>query len=476
MSGMTSGTNWDAISHPTLHGWFTGGSSESVANSVRTWQQGIGTQFDKVSDLIDGALRETDAVWEGGAAEAMKNGVSPLAQFARDAKDVSAKVGDGAAELARSYDDIKAKMPAPVHVTATDNALERGLSHLFGMKTDKEKQEESARQAEERARDLAKAYDSNVTTTMAGLPAFVPAPIVATDVGATGGGGRVSTTGIASAQSMVAGMRGGVEYNPISPTSASTSTAAAGPAGAGSGPLGPGSGNPQSSGGRPIPPPPSPAVPSSGPNPGGGRTGTTNQPKAPTITPQSNTPKSPLPPSSGRITSVLNPGHNQGGPSPSTSAPRTPSGPPTGRPSAGGPAATPDPRAQGAGGPGGSGGPGGGPRGGGGVGPGIGSGGAAGAAGAGPAPRGPVGPGALSAAGPVAGGAPVGPVGAAGPAGGRGPAAGIAGGAAPMAGAAGGQREEDKERRSNYLQETDDIWGSGEHVAPSVIGDLDTRP
>ncbi|MCP2259336.1 PPE family [Streptoalloteichus tenebrarius] len=480
---MTSGTNWDAISHPTLHNWFTTGSSESVANSVQTWQQGIGTQFDKVSHLIDGALRDTDAVWEGGAAEAMKSGVSPLAQFARDAKDVSTKVGEGAAELARSYDDIKAKMPAPVQVTTTDNALERGLSHLFGMKTDKERQEESARQAEDRARDLAKAYDSNVTTTMAGLPVFVPAPIVATDVGGSGGGARSTTTGITSAQTMVSSLRPGVEYNPISPAGASTSTTAAGagPAGTPSGPVGPNSGNPGQSGGRLSVPTPPPSTPTNGPGPNTGRTaGGVNPPKPPSTGTAGTTPPNPAGgsrPTGGRITSILNPGLTPSGPETRTSAPRPLSGPPSSGPGAPG-ARPPAVGAPGTRPPavGGSGGPGGGPgapRGGAGLATGGGPGAGGGAPAAGAGPRGPLGPGGMSGAA-VAPSGPVPPPPAMGPAGGRGPAG--VGGMAPMAGAAGGRREEDKERHSNYLQETDDIWGSGEQVAPSVIGDLDTRP
>ncbi|GGM46918.1 hypothetical protein GCM10012275_17500 [Longimycelium tulufanense] len=211
MSGVTSGTNWDAIDHATLYEWFGRGSSESVADSVRTWKDGIGARFDKVRGLIDNALEESDTTWEGGAAEAMKDGVSPLARFALDAKGVSAEVGDGAEALARSFDHIKNEMPPPVRVNGAGTALEPGIGNLFATRRDQEVQESVARQAEERARDLAKAYDTNVSSTMAGLPVFLPAPVIPPGAdGSTTGGGTAG--GGAAPGAMAPGFRGTREH------------------------------------------------------------------------------------------------------------------------------------------------------------------------------------------------------------------------------------------------------------------------
>src|SRR5437870_589060 len=103
--------NWDAISHRELYDWFIDATGESWVTETQSM---VGEQPEQSE------------------------------------------------RVAVTVDRLRAELPAPVAVTATDHALRPGLVSVFRAIADREDQEDDARQAEYRARELARQYESMI--------------------------------------------------------------------------------------------------------------------------------------------------------------------------------------------------------------------------------------------------------------------------------------------------------------------------
>ncbi|APU17845.1 MULTISPECIES: hypothetical protein [Actinoalloteichus] len=168
-------TNWDGIAHQQLVDWFRAGSTDSATASAVRWREHVGGSLGRVAELVDGALRDGGAVWHGAAAEAMRDGVSPLARFALDAQDASVRIGTGVDQWVAAFEHVTRELPAPIRVTDDEAWRDQPVAALLGTVTDREAVEGQAREAEERARALARAYERTVGTTIDELPLFAPA-------------------------------------------------------------------------------------------------------------------------------------------------------------------------------------------------------------------------------------------------------------------------------------------------------------
>lgn len=104
--------------------------------------------FVEAERMLITALDRAGAIWEGPAADATDAGIRPMAGFSAEAADASNAAAAAVQNEAEHFSWAKNSMPPPVEVTATDNALERGWSHLWGNQTDKEIQEANAAAAE----------------------------------------------------------------------------------------------------------------------------------------------------------------------------------------------------------------------------------------------------------------------------------------------------------------------------------------
>ena len=104
--------------------------------------------FIEAEQMLIEALDRAGAIWDGPAADATQAGIRPMAGFSAEAADASNATAAAVQNEAEHFSWAKNSMPPPVEVTATDNALERGWSHLWGNQTDKEIQEANAAAAE----------------------------------------------------------------------------------------------------------------------------------------------------------------------------------------------------------------------------------------------------------------------------------------------------------------------------------------
>lgn len=104
--------------------------------------------FVEAEQMLVEALNRAGAIWDGQAADATQAGIRPMAGFSAEAADAANATAAAVQNEADSFAWAKNAMPPPVEVTATDNALERGWSHLWGNQTDKEIEEANAAAAE----------------------------------------------------------------------------------------------------------------------------------------------------------------------------------------------------------------------------------------------------------------------------------------------------------------------------------------
>ena len=164
-----------AFDHKTVYNQLQSGNGPSqLSNGVASWQTKIGGQFDEAHGLLTTGLKTASAEWEGAASDAMQGDVSPMAQFVLDAKEVSHSVGQTTQAQADHFADVKAKMPPPVEVTATDNWLSRGWSHLTGGQTDAEAQEQQATEASDKAAGVYADYRNNANSATVPQYSVVP--------------------------------------------------------------------------------------------------------------------------------------------------------------------------------------------------------------------------------------------------------------------------------------------------------------
>jgi hypothetical protein len=408
----------------TVYKWFEKGKgpSQSTALASQGWGD-LSTGHQDVAELINKAVRDSGAAWEGMAADSARSGTSPLATWADVTGQSAADAGKTADSVGEAYVNAKYAMQKPPSVP--DKPF---LNDLAFWETDYDEAVEKNQQVSEANMRAFNQYGTAVSTSANSMPTFISPNADDANVEQQGGTGEKKINEVNQ------------KYTP--PPNV-------GPPGTGDR-----SGSQDQTNLSGWKPPtdstnPSwlePGAPQTQFPPGGDPNDPRNRP--PTGDPN-------IPPGGRWDPNNPNDPRNRGRFDPNDPRNR-PNGP-------GGPGG------RGLGGPGGGGGTGGGRGGGGG-----GLGGAAAARGAGLGGPGGMGSGfggASGVAGEGRGGAGgFGPAGSgAAGAGGRGGAGMGAGGMG--AGAGRGEGEEDKEHKSaSYLQETEDIFGDGTMVAPPVIG------
>ncbi|MET8759818.1 PPE domain-containing protein [Lentzea sp. NPDC004782] len=408
----------------TVYKWFESGKgpSQSTAPTAQAWRD-LSAGHTQVADLINKAVSDSGASWEGAAADTARSKTSPLATWADVTGQSASDAGRTADSIGEAYVNAKYAMQKPPEVP--DKPF---LNDVWPWDTDYDKAVEKNQQVSEANMRAFTQYGDAVTASTSSMPTFISPD--ASDAGMQEQGtgqkniSKVDKPGTSDG------------YTPPG-TSQPPGTSRPGD-------------NTNLSGWKPPsdntnPSWMEPGAPTPGnPPPGSDPSDPRNRPPGDTAIPPGGRwdPNNPNDPRNRGRLNPNDPRNRPGGP-----------GGPGGR---------------GLGGPGGGGGGAGGR--GGGMGGGAGGlGGAAAARAGGPGGMGSGFGGAAGVSEQGRGGAGgFGPAGAGGAAG-RGGAAGM--GAGGMGHGAKGEGDEDKEHKSaSYLQETEDIFGDGTMVAPPVIG------
>jgi hypothetical protein len=191
---MNSGNVWDSYSHQWLYdrihgngGFFMpdGAGVSGAAGAQDGWAE-LAALMARACIRTEAALVKAGAVWEGGAADAMRSGVTPLAQWAVDARTASTASQSSTDSHVTSWAAAKNHMPEPVPVTSTANSefggIPAGFTHLFGGQTDQDKQEVAAQGAKAEAVRIMSGYEVESGAAQASVGRFVPPPSVAVAV------------------------------------------------------------------------------------------------------------------------------------------------------------------------------------------------------------------------------------------------------------------------------------------------------
>ncbi|WP_394613262.1 PPE domain-containing protein [Lentzea sp. JNUCC 0626] len=419
----------------TIYKWFENGSgpSQSTAVTSQSWRD-LSTGHGDVARLIEKAVSDSGAAWEGSAGDAARGATSPLATWATVTGESATQAGTSADAVGEAYVNARNAMAMPPKVP--DKPF---LNDMAWWDTDYDKAVDKNQQVSEQNMRAFNQYGSAVTASANNQPTFISpnADDASVQEGPPDGKYKIDEVGPGkNTPPGIGGNPGGGDRSGVG-TGQDDGTSL--------------------SGWKP---------PTDSTNPAG------IDDKFPTTPP----------PDDGRNrppTNIGDPNVPPGGRF-DPNDPRRPGGPldPNNPRRPGGPLDPNNPRNR----PGGLNGPGGG-GGGAGGGRGGGAGGGAGGLGGAAAARGMGGPGAMGAGAAGFGGAAgVAGEGAGRGAGGFGPAGAGAAGAAGRGGAAGmgggmgagggrGEGAEDGEHKSaSYLQETEDIFGDGTMVAPPVIG------
>lgn len=191
---MNSRENWNSYSHETLYARIHGqggfflpdGAGVSGATGAQEGWAELASLMAQARERTEAALTRAGAEWEGGAADAMRSGVTPLAQWADDAHTASAASADSTDTHVSSYSAARNKMPEPVPVTSTANSgflgIPSGFTHLFGGQTDQDRQEAAAQEAKAEAVRVMSGYEVESSAAQASVGRFVPPPSVTVDV------------------------------------------------------------------------------------------------------------------------------------------------------------------------------------------------------------------------------------------------------------------------------------------------------
>ncbi|MET9629104.1 PPE domain-containing protein [Lentzea sp. NPDC006480] len=421
-----------------VYKWFEKGKgpSQSTAPAVEAWK-GLADGHVDVAALINKAVSDSGASWEGAAADRARGATSPLATWADVTGESASTAGKNTEALGEAYATAKNSMSKPP--TVPDKPFFNGLAWW---ETDYDEAVKNNQKANEENVRAYQQYGQAVQASVGSMPTFISPNV-----------GDVNM--VDDDKKIIENVDPPGKGDPYPPP--------------------PGKGDP-------YPPPPGRNDPPGTGNPSGddGRTDLSGwKPPGNDDTTNPSWENDPTDPRN-------NPNDPRNNPNDPRNRPPTDTGIPPGRwdpnnpndPRNRGRFDPNDPRSRtgGPGGPGGSrggGGGGGGGAGGGRGGIGGGAGGLGGAAAARAGGPGGMGSGFGGAAGVAGEGAGRGGAGGFGPSGAGGAAGrGGAAGAGGMGGHGGkGQGEEDTEHKSaSYLQETEDIFGDGTMVAPPVIG------
>lgn len=215
--------NWDAASHEQLYEWFAQPKLDGLYGALDGWTSTIVTHVQAAADKIDQAMRSAGVAWEGQAAESMQSATAPLADHALASKDASVAMGDRISLQAMEARQVAMMMPEPKPSPGQVDLTGSAGAEILQKMNDFAVAEFASQEAQNRARDVARSYDSGTDSSVGELPAFDVAPAPTTEVAKVEpGGGMIDSDDYRR--------DGGLSGGDVSDTSGPVDTAGPGPA------------------------------------------------------------------------------------------------------------------------------------------------------------------------------------------------------------------------------------------------------
>jgi hypothetical protein len=173
------GLNWAFYTHQKLYDMVRteAAGARAVGGASDAWGRFVVLMEESVDDIHQ-ALAEAGASWEGMAAESMKSGVTPLAQWAQDSGVAGLYSDRSVRQLAEAFSYAANAMPEPVKSTTVPGTF----PWIFGGQIDQDRREREAQQAKQRAVELMEGYARNADSAVASVGTFVPPQSVTVQV------------------------------------------------------------------------------------------------------------------------------------------------------------------------------------------------------------------------------------------------------------------------------------------------------
>lgn len=263
------GYRWRGFEHPELYKMINAGPGPAASDPQTVYWQGLATELAEVDADLNAQLATMGARWEGAAAESAKTGLTPLAEWASDAKLGSDVMRISSENQGEYISDARARMPTPVEVTtqapSTWDVLTAGAAALTGnagpaadvaaQAADHEAQEAAQSEAEQRAVETMQTYESSSTWNRDTLGQFVPPPdVVVSTPPPQGGTPTIAVTATRRVDDVAENGSGGTHLSGYTPPTGAGPTSVNGPSGGNGTTFVPTNQVPPGGGGTTVPP------------------------------------------------------------------------------------------------------------------------------------------------------------------------------------------------------------------------------
>lgn len=172
--GWSHGENWASYSHERLYAMVRTDADIAAAAATEAEMVTFRALMEESVDDVEQALAEAGVSWEGLAAESMNAGVSPLAQWARDAAVAADASAASARDVGNAFSSTSYGMPEPVVTPSKTVTFPPTVEDLIAAQQDQDAAEREAQNAKRHAVELMETYSTNSAAAQNSVGAFVP--------------------------------------------------------------------------------------------------------------------------------------------------------------------------------------------------------------------------------------------------------------------------------------------------------------
>ncbi|MGB3442929.1 MAG: hypothetical protein WBA97_29660 [Actinophytocola sp.] len=206
------GYRWRGFEHPELYKMINTGPGSRASDPQTMYWSSLSEDLAQVDQDLNTRLSQLGSRWEGKASASAQAGLTPLAEWAGDAETGSDVMRISTENQGEYIVDARANMPEPVEVTtqapsgwavaAAGVAAATGnvgpAVHVAAQAADHEAQEAAQSEAEQRAIETMRTYESSSTWNRETLGTFVAPPDVVVSTPAPQATGTASAVLIGS--------------------------------------------------------------------------------------------------------------------------------------------------------------------------------------------------------------------------------------------------------------------------------------
>jgi hypothetical protein len=186
------GYRWRGFEHPELYKMINAGPGPKASDPQTMYWQSLSEELAQVDEDLNSRLNQLGSRWEGQASQSAQAGLTPLAEWAGDAETGSTVMKVSSENQGEYIADARAKMPEPLEVTTQApsgwDKFTAGAAAATGnlgpavdvaaQAADHEAQEAAQSEAEQRAIETMRTYESSSTWNRETLGTFVAPPDV----------------------------------------------------------------------------------------------------------------------------------------------------------------------------------------------------------------------------------------------------------------------------------------------------------